>query len=247
MVKSTKRCLKKILGRACFSHDELLTAVTEIESVINSRPLSYVSVDDTEEALTPSHLMTGRRVRNLPDNLDYLCDPTDEKFELDSSQLSKRLKHLNGVMTHFWKRWRREYLAELRESHRYLLDKSQGKPKVVNGDIVLVHDEALPRGFWKLGRIQSVIVGVDGQARAATVKLMSKNGRSTLTLNRPLQRLYPLEIKHEPTDTSTTTSAPDVHHEPQDAPNPRPRRAAAIRCQEQRKEWMRQDMYDDSD
>ena len=64
MVKSTKRCLKKILGRACFSHDELLTAVTEIESVINSRPLSYmyVSADDTEEALTPSHLMTGCRV-----------------------------------------------------------------------------------------------------------------------------------------------------------------------------------------
>ena len=77
-------------------------------------------------------------------------------------------------MTHFWKRWRREYLAELRESHRYLLDKSQGKPKVVNGDIVLVHDEALPRGFWKLGRIQSVIVGVDGQARAATVNTVKK-------------------------------------------------------------------------
>ena len=53
MVKSTKRCLKKIFGRACFNHDELLTAVTEIESVINSRPLPYVSIEDTEEALTP--------------------------------------------------------------------------------------------------------------------------------------------------------------------------------------------------
>ena len=62
---------------------------------------------------------------------------------------------------------------ELRESHRYLLGKSTGKPQVAIGDIVLVHDEALPRGFWKLGRIQSVIVGRDRKARAATVKLMS--------------------------------------------------------------------------
>ena len=100
MVKSTERCLKKVLGRACFNHDELLTAVTEIESVINSRLLSYVSADDTEEALTPTHLVIGRRVRSLPDNLDYhLPDPSDEEFDPDSSQLTKRLKHLR-VLRH---------------------------------------------------------------------------------------------------------------------------------------------------
>ena len=43
--------------------------------------------------------MTGR----LPDNLDYsLPDPTDEDFDPDASQLTRRLKHLNGVLTHFW-------------------------------------------------------------------------------------------------------------------------------------------------
>ena len=83
----------------------------------------------------------------------------------------------------------------------------------------MVHDEALPRGFWKLGRIQSVIVGRDRQARAATVKLMSKNGQSTITLNRPLQRLYPLEIKYEPPDTASTD--PSNHELPsQDSPDP---------------------------
>ena len=43
MVRSTKRCLRKMVGRANFSRDELLTAVVEIEAVINSRPLSYIS------------------------------------------------------------------------------------------------------------------------------------------------------------------------------------------------------------
>ena len=67
MVRSTKRCLKKMIGRAQLSYDEILTAVTEVESIINSRPLSYVSTDDMEEPLTPSHFLTGRRLLNVPD------------------------------------------------------------------------------------------------------------------------------------------------------------------------------------
>ena len=43
MVRSTKRCLKKLIGRAHISLDELTTALAEIEAVLNSRPLSYVS------------------------------------------------------------------------------------------------------------------------------------------------------------------------------------------------------------
>ena len=39
LIKSTKRCLRKMVGRANFSLDELLTAVVEIEAVINSRPV----------------------------------------------------------------------------------------------------------------------------------------------------------------------------------------------------------------
>ena len=54
MVRSTKRCLKKMIGRAQLSYDEILTAVTEVEAIINSRPLSYVSTDDLEEPLNSS-------------------------------------------------------------------------------------------------------------------------------------------------------------------------------------------------
>ena len=41
----------------------------EIESVINSRPITYVSSDGLEEPLTPSHLLTGRRPMDFPDHL----------------------------------------------------------------------------------------------------------------------------------------------------------------------------------
>ena len=58
MVKSAKRCLKKVIGKQLLTYDELLTLVIEVEAVLNSRPLSYISTEDLEEPLTPSHLMT---------------------------------------------------------------------------------------------------------------------------------------------------------------------------------------------
>ena len=56
LVRSTKRCLRKILGQAKFSRDELFTALVEIEMVLNSRPLTYVSADNLDEPhpLTPA-------------------------------------------------------------------------------------------------------------------------------------------------------------------------------------------------
>ena len=55
-----------IIGQASFSY-ELLTAVVEVESVLNLRPLSYVSANDRGEPLTPSHLLYGRRILSLLD------------------------------------------------------------------------------------------------------------------------------------------------------------------------------------
>lgn len=170
MVRSTKRCLRKIVGRSKLTSDELRTALIEIEAVINSRPLSYVSSTDCDEPLTPSHLIVGCRLLNLPDHLGITSEPGDEDFEVDSNQLQKRVKHLATVLNHFWKRWRSEYLSELRESHRQSSKKAASHPSISKGDIVIVHDDALPRGFWKLGRVQEVMTGRDGLTRAAVVE-----------------------------------------------------------------------------
>ena len=78
LVRSTKRCLRKVLGQAKFSHDELLTALIEIEMVLNSRPLTYISADDLDEPITPSHLLVGRRLMSYPDHL------LTTKYGLDS-------------------------------------------------------------------------------------------------------------------------------------------------------------------
>ena len=71
MVHMTKRCLKKMIERAKLSYDELVTAVIEVEAVINSRPLSYMVADDLEQSLTPAYLLVGQRLLSLPDAIYF--------------------------------------------------------------------------------------------------------------------------------------------------------------------------------
>ena len=156
MVRSTKRCLKKLIGRAHFSLDELTTALAEVEAVLHSRPLSYFSGEDMEEPITPSHLIVGRWILNLPDNLDHVCDLNDSEFTLDTNRATKRVKHLNHVLNHFWKWWLTEYLSNLREVHAHTSKRGSGdsNAQISVGQIVIVKDEHLPRGLWKLGTVQ---------------------------------------------------------------------------------------------
>ena len=199
LVKSTKRCLKKMIGQAKLSLDEIQTVVVEVESIINSRPLSYLSLSNLEEPLTPSRLMIGRRILNLPDDLGYLIEPGDEEFTIDPSHLCQRAQHINNTLNHFWKRWRNEYLMELRESHRQSNHDPPTQPSISPGAVVVVHDESLPRGFWKLGKVEEVLPGRDGQIRGAVVRIGARGEHSTL-VRRPVQLLYPLEVRDAPRD-----------------------------------------------
>ena len=61
MVRSTKRCLKKQLGNDKLTFEESITVLIEKEAILNSRPLTYFYAENTEEPLTPSHLLYGRR------------------------------------------------------------------------------------------------------------------------------------------------------------------------------------------
>ncbi|XP_043188889.1 uncharacterized protein LOC122363540 [Amphibalanus amphitrite] len=60
LVSSVKRALRVVLGNQCVSEEVLCTVLTEIEFVLNSRPLTYVSTDIGDpEPLTPNHFVLG--------------------------------------------------------------------------------------------------------------------------------------------------------------------------------------------
>jgi hypothetical protein len=67
MIQSTKRCLKKNLGRTLLTFEELRTVLVEIEATLNNRPLTYMYDDDKGICylLTPSQLIYGWQISNL--------------------------------------------------------------------------------------------------------------------------------------------------------------------------------------
>jgi len=67
-------------------------------------------------------------------------------------------------------------LGCLREVHSQLSRKTRGDSSVIaRGDVVIVKDEHLPRGHWKLGVVQELLTGRDGLTRAAVVKVAGSN------------------------------------------------------------------------
>ncbi|XP_053378515.1 uncharacterized protein LOC128548137 [Mercenaria mercenaria] len=162
----TKNTLKKVLGRRFITLEELQTTTTEVEAILNDRPITYVSSDVSDPVpLTPSHLLYGRQVTYLPSQnvpVETLSDPTAGS----RSSLTKKPKVQKQLIDHFRERWRHEYLTALREYHRVTGNNQQ---KISPGDVVQIVR--------------------DGLVRAAKVK--SNNG----TLVRPIVKLYPLETK----------------------------------------------------
>ena len=240
MIGSSKKCLRKMISRSKLSFDELNTAVIEVEMILNSRPIAYLSPDDLEEPLTPSHLMVGRRLLNLPHNLCYERNDSDYSPQSTREELTRHMKYLSDTLDCFWKRWTTEYLIGLGEGHSNFTQKRSSSVEIRTGDIVVIHDEKKPRGFWSLGQIEQVLPGRDDKLRSATVRVFTGGRRSKL-LRCPVQRLYPVEFsarlhsdqEQENTTTSevTPTTTPETNA-PQDVRR-RSTRGAALEARDQ--------------
>ena len=83
-------------------------------------------------------------------------------------------------------------VTELRNLHRQK-SRPGSSIAVSEGDVVTVSEDKLPCSQWKLGRVQQLIHGADDRVREAVVKVISKTGRP-VTMKRPVQKLFPLEI-----------------------------------------------------
>jgi hypothetical protein len=217
LIGMTKNSIKKTLGRALITIDELRTLITEVEAGLNDRPLTYASGNlDDIDPVTPSQLIYGFRIQSLPSPIE---EPTDEDLYLDRPLLTKRQLKCARLLEYFWQRWRTEYLTSLRERQSSSKVKNLRQPKV--GDIVQIHDDT-PRLLWKLGKILELHVGTDGFIRSVKLKM------GTGVVTRAVQHLYPLEV-----------SADDYQLQPKEIgqfKRIRPARQAALKAAQRIKE-----------
>ena len=151
-----------------------MTVFTEVESVLNSRPLCAVSDDPNDcEPVTPNHLLLQRPVPTLPPG----------SFVKEDIYARNNLRQTQILADHFWKRWLKEYIPALQERQKWYKPRRNAEV----GDQVLLVDQCLPRGSWHLGRVVKVYPGRDGLVRTVEVKTKTSN------LVRPIQKLCLLE------------------------------------------------------
>ena len=93
LIGSVKRCLKKSVGSAKLTLDELQRVVIEVEATLNSRPLTYLAADDIQEPLTPAHLLTGHRLLGLPGSQVLATQDDDFMVSSDHSSVTRRMEH----------------------------------------------------------------------------------------------------------------------------------------------------------
>lgn len=176
-IKSTKYHLRRVASNSSLTFEEFYTLLTQVEAVLNSRPLTPMSTDPNDfTPLTPAHFLIGR-------SLNSVADP--DLTHLPESRLS-RWQLIQRLHQHFWKRWSKEYISELQQRTKW---KNPFK-QIKEGALVLIKEDNLPPFKWKLGRVTSVHPGADQIARVATVKTLTGNTRITVT------KLCPLPIEN---------------------------------------------------
>ena len=179
LIRVVKQSLYKTVGRACLKRNELEEVILDLEIHLNNRPLSYVEDDIELPIITPNALMFGIAPKHsVEDDLSSISD----------RDLRKRAKYVRQCKEALWKRWKNEYVRGLREQHN--MGTGTRSCQVTVGDVVTILNEDYEknRAKWNLGIVDQVFPGRDGVVRSVRLRA----GKSYL--DRPVQKLYPLEM-----------------------------------------------------
>nr|CAI5826088.1 unnamed protein product [Callosobruchus analis] len=169
-IKSVKHHIRRVIGNKALTFEEFATVLTQIEAVLNSRPLCPLSEDpDDVNALTPGHFIIGKNLTSLPEyNINAIAENRLTKWQ-----------HMQQMVQHYWQRWRKEYLSELQSRMKW----KQRYPELLKiGSLVVVKEDKSPPCSWPLGRVVALYPGQDGFTRV--VKLKLKSGEVTRAINR---------------------------------------------------------------
>lgn len=156
-VKSAKFHMKRIIGNSHLTYESLSTVFTQIEAVLNSRPLLPLSSDPNDlNVLTPSHFLIGDVLTSLPQN--------DVK-NIPENRLT-HFKNLQRQTQHFWQRWSTSYLTTLQERAKWC----KSFPNLCVGTLVLIKEDNSAPLYWKTGRVVKVFPGNDDIVRVVELK-----------------------------------------------------------------------------
>ena len=178
LIRSIRKILNSTLRTQSLDEEGLHTVLCEVESILNSRPLTKESTDPNDlEALTPNHLLLLKVKPSLPPGL----------FPKEDSYARRKWRQVQYISDLFWKRWTKEYLPQLQERPKWI----KIKRNFIPGDIVLIMDDSAPRNSWIIGRITETMPDRNGLVRQVRIKTR------TSALCRPVSKICLLQESTE--------------------------------------------------
>ncbi|XP_045489818.1 uncharacterized protein LOC111003211 [Pieris rapae] len=156
-VKSAKHHIRRVMRNCHLTFEEILTLFAQVEAILNSRPLCPLSSSpDDLLTLSPGHFLIGRPLTSVP------------SIGLDECKFGnlQRYQRIEQLRQHFWRRWQKEYVAELQQRTKW----KENSANLNIGDLVLIAEDNAAPLCWKLGRVQRLIYGLDGVARVSNIK-----------------------------------------------------------------------------
>lgn len=170
LIRLLKRVLLAVTKHQTLDDESLHTVMCEVETILNSRPLTTVSDDPNDlEALTPNHLLLLKVQPILPPGI----------FKQDDVYARRRWRQVQYISDLFWTRWVKEYLPLMQERHKW----NRIRRNFMQGDIVLVADASAPRGSWMMARILETKPDTRGLVRSVTLQTR------TNVLERPISKI----------------------------------------------------------
>ena len=157
-VKSVKYHLKRVIGETTLTYEELATVLAQVESCLNSRPISRLEGINVEnlDILTPGHFLIGEPIVMAP----------DVNYETSNVSSLRRWQFTQKMVQDFWRKWSQEYLTKYLYRYRW----SDQVTEIKEGDVVVVKEDGLPPCRWLYGRVIATHPGRDNVIRVVTVK-----------------------------------------------------------------------------
>ncbi|XP_062541801.1 uncharacterized protein LOC134209785 [Armigeres subalbatus] len=183
-INSAQKHFVRVLGDRKLPFDDMETLLVQIDTCLNSRPLTKLSDDPCVVSL---RIISSSVHRFNPSQMATI----HQTNRLHSWQQIQKL--LQDV----WKRWHVEYLQSLQPRSKWLKQSVQLK----ENQLVIIVDENQPPMRWPIARVKELHPGKDGVVRVVTLQTTSG------LLTRPTAKICILPIPATVDDQSAASAA----------------------------------------